>query len=445
MSRLLTSTLSVYLFLALVGHAIHAADPTQFVYRPAFRSRLQSEYHCWDFAPSPRQLYVSNSHRYCEQEILNKVSKFVASSGKDFLRFSHTVPLLEQRLSAETDVVIRDSSSETARGKSTLKRLGGYVALKGNMTGMSYGAKFGYFGKDSHDTWKLGHLDRSGGNLFWEGDFHNWKPRVEVGRYVDNLEEDSTKPRTVTTSQKLSVDWNQKGVSSLTFTYGHDYKEIQSIGNRPTTHTASTNTFNAKFSLGRSFFESYLKSQNMASENTTNQDANYVTVGSSWAARFQPVERLLLKPKLSFSRTASNHKERLNEWYVAKLASSIKLFELVTIKPTLEYVQLFDRITGVRTETIDTKWAYSYSNPQHSLLLSIFGGLKINQDSKELTNLHTYDFSLSLEKNLKDILQFTHRRQALQLTVTHNQQVNYLDRQSSSGNTSAMLLVSITP
>ena len=375
----------------------------------------------------------------------HNVSKFVASSGKDFLRFSRTVPLLEQRLSVETDVVIRDGSPETARGTTPLKRLGVYVAFKGNMAWMSYGTEFGYFGKNSHDTRKLGSLDRSGGSLFWEGDFHNWKPRVELGRYVDNLEGGSTKPRTVTTSQQLSVDWSHNGASSLTFTYGHDYKEIQPIGNRPTTHTASINTFNAKFSLGRSFFESYLKSQNLASDNTTNQDANYVTVGSSWVARFQPVERLLLKPKLSFSRTASNHKERLNEWYVAKLASSIKLFEFVTIKPTFEYAQLFDRITGVRTEIIDTKWAYSYSNPQHSLLLSIFGGLKINQDSQELTNLQTYDFSLSLEKNLQDILQFRHRKQALQLTVTHNQQVNYLDSQSSSGNTSAMLLVSITP
>ena len=445
MSRLLTSTLIVYLFLALVSHAIHAADPTRLIYRPAFRSRLQSDYHCWDIAPSPRQLYVSNSHRYCEQKVLNNVSKFVASSGSDFLRFSQSFPLLGQRLSAETDVVIRDSSLETGRGTSPQKRLGGYVALKGNMAGMSYGAEFGYFGKDSHDTRQLGRLDRSGGNLFWEGDFHRWKTRVEVGRYVDNLEEDSTKPRTVTTSQQLSVAWKQHGTSSLTFTYGHDYKEIQSIGNRPTTHTASTNTFNAKLSLGRSFFESYLKSQNVASDNTTNHNANYVTVGSSWAGRFQPVERLLLKPELSFSRTASNQTERLDEWYVAKLASSIKLFPFVTIKPTLEYAQLFDRITGVRTETVDTKWAYSYSNPQHALSLSIFGGLKINQDSKELTHLHTYDFSFSLEKNLQGILQFPHRRQALQFTITHNQQVNYLDRQSSSGNTSAMFLVSLTP
>ena len=445
MSRLLTSTLIVYLFLGLVGHTIHAADSTPFIYRPAFRSRLQSEYQCWDFPPSPRQLHVSNSHRYCEQEILNSVSKFVASSSKDLLRFSHTVPLLGQRLSAETDVVIRDSSPDSGRSPSPLNRLGGYVALKGNMVGMSYGAGFGYFGKDSHDTRKLGRLDRSGANLFWEAAFHNWKPRVEVSRYVDNLEEDSTKPRTVTTSQRLSVDWSQNGLSSLTFTYGHDYKEIQSVGTRPTTHTENVNTFNATFSVGRSFFDSYLKSQNVASGHTTNQDANYVTIGSSWTAQFQPVERLLLKPKVSFSRTASNHKERLNERYVAKLASSVRLFDFVAIKPTLAYVQLFDRITGVRTETIDTKWAYSYSNPQHALSLSVFGGLKIHQDSKELTNLHTYDFSFSLEKNLQDILQFTHRRQALQFNITHNQQINYLDRPSSSGNTSAMLLIRITP
>ena len=445
MSRLLASTLIVYLFLALVGHTIHAADSTQFIYRPAFRSRLQSEYQCWDFTPFPRQLHGSNSHRYCEQEILNHVSKFVASSSNDLLRFSHTVPLLGQRLSAETDVVIRDSSPETGRSPSPLNRLGGYVALKGNMAGMNYGAEFGYFGKDSHDTRKLGRLDRSGANLFWEAAFHNWKPRVEVSRYVDNLEEDSTKPRTVTTSQRLSVDWNQNGISSLTFTYGHDYKEIQSVGTRPTTHTVNVNTFNAKFSVGRSFFDSYLKSQNGASGHTTNQDANDVTIGSSWTARFRPVERLLLKPKVSFSRTASNHKERLNERYVAKVVSSVKLFEFVTIKPTLEYVQLFDRFTGVRTETIDTIWAYSYSHPQHSLSLSVFGGLKIHQDSQELTNLHTYDFSFSMEQGLKNYFNLPHREQTLNLKLTHKEQINNISREASTSRSSALLLLKFIP
>jgi len=271
--------------------------------------------------------------------------------------------------------------------------------------------------------------------VFWEWDFHNLKHKAEISRYIDNLEKDPSRARTMTTTEKISLNWGLPQWPRIGLGYTHEEKETMLNPIGLATTSLYTDKVSAKISHWNTSWETYLNVNS----------ADLLTIGFSLSRKFQPFDPFQFTPKLGISRTTKPQKKLITDRYFAKLGSSLQIAETLTLKPTLEYTQVFNRLAALQTETISAKLSSSYNENKKSLSMSFSGGLKIQQDSNDLTNMHTYNFVLSIQRGLYDFLNLPHQTQSLSLKLTHNQKINYLNRVASTAQTSAMLMLDIIP
>ena len=376
---------------------------------------------------------------------LNHLNSLTSTRGRGHLHLSNATPLLDDRLTADFDVYYREPSSPHASGSRWGKGLGAQVTLKGNLSGMKYGAEFGYFGKDSGTTIGSTPQDRSGGRFVWEWELTNVKPTVEISRFFDNVENDPSQPRTVTTREQFSVNWHRPHWPLVTLDYNHEYKETVSNQIGLMNDSISTDRIMTKFSYGQTSWESYVNSQSSFTQSSHEANSDQLVAGSSFGTTLHPFKPIQFMPNLGMTRTSNPREETLTEQYFAKFGSSLRIAKTLTLTPGFEYIQLFNRPDALETETIFAKLGSSYVGEENSLTVSMFGGFKVMQDSTDVTNQHTYDFSFSVDKGIQNYFHFPHRMQTLSLKLTHNQLVDNITRDASSSQTAAMLFLRFIP
>ena len=376
---------------------------------------------------------------------LSSLKSLTRTRDRRLLRLSNTTPLLDDRLTAGFDVFYRDPSSQHATGTRLGKRLGAQLILKGNLAGMKYGAEFGYFGKESGTTTGSTPQDRSGGRFVWEWELLNVKPTVEISRFFDNVENDPSQPRTITTREKFSVNWNRPRWPLVTLNYAHEFKETASKQIGLMNDSISTDRISTKFSYGQTSWETYVNSQSTYSQSSHDTNSEQLVAGSSLGTTFHPFKPIQFMPNLGMTRTSNPREETLTEKYFAKFGSSLRVAKTLTLTPGFEYIQLFNRPDALETETIFAKLGSSYVGKENSLTVSMFGGFKVMQDSTDVTNQRTYDFSFSVDKGIQNYFHFAHRKQTLSLTLTHNQLVDTITREASTSKTAAMLFLRFIP
>lgn len=376
---------------------------------------------------------------------LKNLKKLTNPGNDSLLQLSTTTPLVNNLFTANIDFTYNDSSRVNEKALSPEQRLGLKLLLKGTFDRMKYGAELGYFGKESPRLKKSSPRDRSGGRVFWQWDFHRLKPKAEISRFINNLEEDPSRPRTMTTIERISVDWGLPKLPIISLGYTHELRETQSDAIGLVATSLSTKKVSAKISHWNTSWETYMNSRSATSTRPLIEDADLLKIGSSLSGKFQPFDPFHFMPKLGFSRTTQPRQKLMIDQYVAKLGSSLQIAKTFSLKPGLEYTQVLDRMASLQTGTIFAKLGSSYVEKERALSMSVFGGLKILQDSKDLTSSHSYDFVLSVQKGLYNYLKLPHRTQSLSLKLTYNQNINYLNREASAGQTSAMILLNIIP
>ena len=377
---------------------------------------------------------------------LSNLKSVTSQRDRSLLRLSNITPLLDDdRLTAGFDVFYRDPSSQHASESRWGKRLGAQLILKGNLAGMKYGAEFGYFGKDSGSTTGSTPQDRSGGKFVWEWELYNVKPTVEISRFFDNVENDPSQPRTITTKEKFSVNWHRPRWPLVTLNYAHEFKETASKQIGLMSDSISTDRISTKFSYGETSWETYVNSQSVYSQSSHDANSDQLVAGSSLGTTFHPFKPIQFMPDLGMTRTSNPREETLTEKYFARFGSSLRVAKTLTLTPGFEYIQLFNRPDALETETIFAKLGSSYVEKENSLTVSMFGGFKVRQDSTDVTNQRTYDFSFSVDKGIQNYFHFAHRKQTLSLTLTHNQLVDTITREASTSKTAAMLFLRFIP
>lgn len=135
----------------------------------------------------------------------------------------------------------------------------------------------------------------------------------------------------------------------------------------------------------------------------------------------------------------------VNDRFFARLGSNFRVSPTSTLNPGVEFARDLNRFDALRTDTLAAKLGYAYLAVDDSLHVSILGQYVLNQRTNTPTNPQIYDISLLFKKDVRDYLHLNHRQQTLSLKIAHNKQMNTSSSQTQSGQTSAMLLVSIIP
>ena len=296
---------------------------------PSFTLTHQTSFHATDGHCEFRKrtligpLNFSYDNQQSSIQGLNNLNSLTRTRGRRHLHLSNTTPLLDNRLTAGFDVFYRDPSSQPASGSRWGKGLGAQVTLKGNLAGMKYGAEFGYFGKESGTTTGSTPQDRSGGRFVWEWELENVKPTVEISRFFDNVENDPSQPRTVTTREQFSVNWHRPHWPLVILDYNHEFKETVSNQIGLMNDSISTDRIRTKFSYGQTSWESYVNSQSSFTQTSYDANSDQLVAGSSLGTTFQPFKPIQFMPNLGMTRTSNPREETLTEQYFAKFRSSL--------------------------------------------------------------------------------------------------------------------------
>ena len=393
-----------------------------------------------------RQENLFSSWKSSRVESLLNLKKDRKLEGNNPMGLSYGIPILNDCLTVSLDRILTDYSNEIKMGGSSEGILALQFSPKGTIDRPNNNAKSAFWGKESLRQSISTPQDRSGGNVFWEWDFHNLKPRAEISRRIDKPNgKNLRRPRTIRTIERISVDWGQPKWPLITLGYTHELKEPESKSLRLPTSSISKDKINAKISHWNTSLETFVNSHSVGSGGPLTDNIQMLKIGSLLSGRFKAFGPIQFIPKLGLNRASKPLQQLLTDQYFAKLGSSIRIAQSLTLKPGFEYTQLVNRLNSRQTETIFAKLGSSYIEKERTLSMSMFGGFKIRQDSQDSINLHTYDFVFSVQKGLYRWLKLPHRTQSLSLNLTHNQRINYLSRNASSAQTSAVLMLNIIP
>jgi len=369
----------------------------------------------------------------------------VNQGGSSLYQASNDIALLNEALTARVQMVYRDPFVTDNSATPFTNRMGAQVVIKGTTASMKYQAQYGYSGQETGKTSFTTPNDQVGGNLVWEWNLPLVTPKIELSRFTSNVEGDLSRARTVANQQKFSLLWAAPDWPSLSLSYGRQQTDIFIRPDGPLSDAISTESVSASLSFlhgaGKGEWSSYYKtSQNEFGENGTEEE-----IGSKMSGTLNLLEPVDLTPKWGFTRRVNSRGTMANDRFFANLGSSVRVSPTSTLKPGMAFTRDLNRFDALRTDTLSAKLGYTYLAVDDSLHVSILGQYILNQQSNTGANPQIYDVSLLFKKDVRDYLHLNHRQQTVSLKISHNQQVNASTPQTQSGQTSAMLLVSIIP
>ena len=370
----------------------------------------------------------------------------VASQGGSSLyEASNDISLFHEALTAGVQMVYRDPFITDNSATPITNRTGAQFVIKGTTASMKYQAQYGYSGQETGNTAFTTPSDRVGGKLMWEWNLPLVTPKIELSRFTSNVEGDLSRAQTVANQQKFSLLWAAPDWPSLSIGYTRQQTDIFTRPDGPLSNAITTESVSANLSFlhgaGKGDWSSYYKtSQREFGENGTEEE-----IGSKMGGTLNLLEPVDLTPQWGFTRRVNSRGTMARDRFFAKLGSSFRVSPTSTLKPGVEFTRDLNRFDALRTDTLSAKLGYAYLAVDDSLHVSILGQYILNQRSNTSVNPQVYDVSLLFKKDVRDYLHLNHRQQTVSLKISHNQQVNASTPQTQSGQTSAMLLVSIIP
>lgn len=369
----------------------------------------------------------------------------VSQGGSSLYEASNDISLFHEALTAGVQMVYRDPLVTDNSATPSTNRMGAQIVLKGATANMKYLAQYGYSGQETGNTSFGTPKDQVGGKLVWEWNLPLVTPKIELSRFTSNVEGDLARFQTVANQQKFSLLLAAPNWPSLSLGYARQQTDIFTRPEGPLSDAITTESVSANLSFlhgaGKGDWSSYYKtSQSEYGENGTEEE-----IGTKMRGTLNLLEPVDLTPQWGFTRRVNSRGTMANDRFFAKLGSSFRVSPTSTLKPGVEFARDLNRFDALRTDTLAAKLGYAYLAVDDSLHVSILGQYILNQRSNTPANPQIYDVSLLFKKDVRDYLHLNHRQQTLSLKIAHNQQMNTSSSQTQSGQTSAMLLVSIIP
>ena len=395
--------------------------------------------------PKPEKFYFSKKHEAITLQHIQDTSSWVHQGGSRLFQAGNMIPLVSNALSAGIKIVYRDPFLGINSVPSSATQLGTQLVLRGSMKKMKYRAEYGYAGQNTGPVSSMTPQDRIGGKFLWEWQLPFVTPKVELSRFANNVKHDPTGNQTIATRQKFSLDWDIPDWPNLTMTYGREEKD--NFGRSEESHSKATIMERVTTKIT---FEHPVGKGEWASGYSTfkNDIHDYGTLEefqSTLKGTLQLVSPIDLSPSIGFSQQ-TNAKQRFSqERLIANFGSTVRLSTEHTIQPSFEWVRIGNRSQASLSNTLYSKFQYSYNPSANSFYFSILGQFILKKISQQATNPQTYDMSVFIRKDLHDLLHLPHQQQFLSLKLTHNQQVNTLSSQQQRSHSAAMLLLSVIP
>ncbi|HBP88651.1 MAG TPA: hypothetical protein DD706_13240, partial [Nitrospiraceae bacterium] len=365
--------------------------------------------------------------------------------GSSLYEASNDIPLFQEALKAGVQMVYRDPFVTDNSSTPSTNRMGAQIVIKGTTAGMKYQAQYGYSGQETGDTSFATPNDRVGGKLMWEWNLPLFTPKIELSRFTNNVEGDLARAQTVANQQKFSLLWAAPNWPSLSLSYARQQTDIFTRPEGPLSNAINTESVSANLSFlqgaSKGDWSSYYKrSQSEFGENGLEEE-----IGSKMSGTINLLEPVDLIPQWGFTRRVNSQGTMAKDRFFTNLGSSFRVSTTSTLKPGVELTRDLNRFDALKTDKLSAKLGYAYLAMDDSLNVSLLGQYILNQRSNTRANPQIYDVSLLFKKDVRDYLHLNHHQQTLSLKIVHNQQVNASSPQTHSGQTSAMLLVSIIP
>ena len=373
------------------------------------------------------------------------MSSLMNQGGSSLYEASNDIDLFHEALTAGVQMVYRDPLVTDNSATPFTNRLGAQIVLKGATASMKYQAQYGFSGQETGNTSFTTPNDRIGGKLVWEWDLPLVTPKIELSRFTSNVEGDLARAQTIANQQKFSLLLAAPDWPSLSLGYARQQTDIFTRPEGPLSDAITTESVSANLSFlygtGKGDWSSYYKtSQSEFAENGSEEE-----IGTKMRGTLNLLEPVDLTPQWGFTRRIKSRGTMVNDRFFAKLGSSFRVSPTSTLNPGVEFARDLNRLDALRTDTLAAKLGYAYLAVDDSLHVSILGQYILNQRTNTPANPQIYDISLLFKKDVRDYLHLNHRQQTLSLKIAYNQQMNNSSSQSQSGQTSAMLLVSIIP
>lgn len=373
------------------------------------------------------------------------MASMTSQGGSDLYEASNDIPLFQEALTAEVQMMYRDSFVTENSSTPFTNRIGAQFVLKGTASSMKYLAQYGYTGQETGATPFSTPNDQVGGKLEWEWNLPLVTPKVELSRFTNNVDGDVNRAQTVANQQKFSLVLAAPNQPTLTLGYGLQQTDIFTRPDGPLSDAITSEAVSATLSFlhgaGKGDWSSYYKtSQRESGDNGTEEE-----IGTKLSGTLNLLEPVDLIPQWGFTRRFNSRGTMANDRLFANLGSIFRISRTLTLKPGVEFARSLNRFDALQTDTISAKLGYDYLAVDDSLHVSVLGQYILNQHSNAHTNPQTYDVSLLFNKDVRDYLHLNHRQQTLSLKFAHNQEVNATTPRAQAGQTSAMLLVNFIP
>ena len=369
----------------------------------------------------------------------------VNQGGSRLYEASNDISLFQEALQAGIQMVYRDPLVTDNSATPFTNRMGAQIVIKGTTASMKYHAQYGFSGQETGNTSFTTPNDRIGGKLMWEWSLPMLTPKIELSRFTSNVEGDLARAQTIATQQKFSLLLAAPNWPSLSLGYARQQTDIFTRPEGPLSNAITTESVSANLSFlygaGKGDWSSYYKtSQSDFVENASEEE-----IGTKMRGTLNLLEPVDLAPQWGFTRRVKSRGTMVNDRFFAKLGSNLRVSTTSTLNPGVEFARDLNRFDALRTDTLAAKLGYSYLAMDDSLHVSVLGQYVLNQRTNTPANPQIYDISLLFKKDVRDYLHLNHRQQTLSLKIAHNQQMHTSSSPTQSGQTSAMLLVSIIP
>lgn len=373
------------------------------------------------------------------------VPSLLNQGGSKILQAKNEFPLLAKHLTAGIQVAYRDPFLEAGTPPSTTDRMGAQLILKGDLDNMHYRADYGYAGHEIGNLLISTPAGKIGGKFIWKWKLPLVTPGIEVSRFSDNVDLDPFRPRTVSSNHRFSLNWSFPKNTRLRLSYSRLQKNIYSQPQGPLTNSLTADSAQAELSLKHGRGESSWSSRYLTSKNSAWKQGFGEEIASTIMGRFRLLNPVDINPQLGFFRQTDSQQGTQQTRFFGNFGTVFHLSKNHQVKPLFEFCREINHHDFLLTDSFSAKFGYFYTTVDDSLHIDMIGKYVINQNSLPDSTPQTYDVALYVRRDLYPYFHLTHRQQALSLKISHNQRVDSISGSTPSGQTSAILLVSIAP
>jgi hypothetical protein len=365
--------------------------------------------------------------------------------GSRIVQVSKEIPLIAQHLTAAIQLAYRDPFLQSASVPPLTQRMGAQIVLNGDWETMKYHAEYGYAGQESGKLPLSTPNGKMGGKVQWEWKLPLVTPTIELSRYSDNVESDPFQPRTIASMQKFSLHLGLQQDSQLSLSYGREQRDVFTQPDGPLTNSMTTDSALAKLSLAYPVGTGFLSTRYRTTKNSFGEQGTRQEIGSTMGGTWHFSNPIDVLPEWGFFRQIDSQEGLIQDRMFGNISSVLRLTPTQQIKPRFEFHRTHDFQSNQRTDTFCAKLGYSYMAWDHSLRLALSGRYVLKQTTLSATTPQTYDVALLIHKDLQPYLGLPHRQQTLSIKVSHNQLIDTFSSPTPTGQTTAMLMVSIVP